>query len=95
MKRHRILIDTADGRVVPYECDVVQIPDGELAYRAHDRSLRPLDSEPAYAGDRYIASGWHETAEAARAEAVAVLMLRIAKLKQLAEACDTNAEGEA
>lgn len=91
MKRHRLVIDMAEGTMQRRDCDAIEIASGELGYRAYDRTLRPFSSEPCHAGARYISTAWHETDAYARAEAVAALERRISELKHLISLCHADA----
>lgn len=84
--KHRVIADIPNGTAEPVVADVVQV-DGTAFYRAHDRSLRPLESDSLHSGEKYVVSGWHDDQAAAYAEAAEELGRRSQQLAALRLIC--------
>ena len=86
MTKFRVIADIPKGTAVPVIADVVQV-DGTAFYKAHDRSLRPVDSDGLHSGENYISSRWHDDQAAAYAEVADELGRRSQHLAALRLIC--------
>jgi hypothetical protein len=91
MTKHRVIADIPNGTAKPVAADVVQV-DGTTFYRAHDRSLRPVDSDRLHSGENYISSRWHDDKADAFAEVAEELGRRSQQLAALRLLCLAGAE---
>jgi hypothetical protein len=91
MTKHRVIADIPNGTAKPVAADVVQV-DGTTFYRAHDRSLRPIDSDRLHSGENYISSRWHDDKADAFAEVAEELGRRSQQLAALRMLCLTGQE---
>lgn len=91
MTKHRVIADIPNGTAKPVAADVVQV-DGTTFYRAHDRSLRPVDSDRLHSGENFIISRWHDHQADAFAEAAEELARRSQQLVALRMLCLTGQE---
>ena len=86
MTKHRVIADIPNGTAQPVAADVVQV-DGTAFYRAHDRTLRPVDTDILHSGEKYVISRWHDDQAAAYAEAADELGRRSQQLAALRMLC--------
>ena len=86
MTKFRVIADIPKGTAVPVIADVVQV-DGTAFYKAHDRSLRPVDRDGLPSGENYISSRWHDDQAAAYAEVADELGRRSQHLAALRLIC--------
>lgn len=86
MTKHRVICDIPRGTAEPTAADVVQV-DGTAFYRAHDRSLRPVDADRLHSGENYISSRWHDDQADAYAEVAEELGRRSQQLAALRLVC--------
>ena len=90
MTKHRVIADIPNGTTKPVIADVVQV-DGAAFYRAHDRSLRPVDADGLHSGENFISSRWHDDQATAYAEVAEELGRRSQQLAALRLLCLANA----
>jgi hypothetical protein len=86
MTKFRVIADIPKGTAVPVIADVVQV-DGTAFYRAHDRTLRPVDADSLHSGENFVISGWHDDQVSAYAEAAEELGRRSQQLAALRMLC--------
>jgi len=86
MMKHRVIADIKAGTAEPVTADVVQV-DGTDFYRAHDRSLRPVDADSLHSGEKFVITAWHDDQAAAYAEAADELGRRSQQLAALRMLC--------
>ena len=91
MTKHRVICDITRGTAEPSTAEVVCL-DGIDLYRAHDRSLRPVDAEGLHSGENFISSRWHDNQAAAYAEVAEELGRRSQQLAALRLLCLAGAE---
>ena len=92
MKKHQITIDIEAGGITPMSVDPIEVSPGRFYYAAYDQSLRPIDGESLFCGERFIRTAWHDEPAAARAEAAEELARRAEQLARLHEACMSGQE---
>lgn len=83
---HRIFVDTVAGTVTPISAEVVRLAGKDYVQHA-DGSLRLVESERAWSGERYISTGWHDDQAAAYAEAADLLGRRAQAVAALRLTC--------
>jgi len=86
MTKHRVLADIPNGTAQLVAAEVVQV-DGTAFYKAHDRSLRPVDADRLHSGENYISSRWHDDRADAYAEVAEELGRRSQQLAALRLIC--------
>jgi|LakMenEpi03Aug12_release.lakeMendotaPanAssembly.Ray.scaffolds.fasta_scaffold2412244_1 hypothetical protein len=86
MTKHRVLADIPNGTAQLVAAEVVQV-DGTAFYKAHDRSLRPVDTDRLHSGENYISSRWHDDRADAYAEVAEELGRRSQQLAALRLIC--------
>jgi hypothetical protein len=91
MNKYRVIADIPNGTAAPVAADVVQV-DGTAFYRAHDRSLRPVDADRLHSGENFISSRWHDDQAAAFAEVAEELGRRSQQLAALRLVCLAGGE---
>jgi hypothetical protein len=91
MTKHRVIADIPNGTAKPVIADVVHV-DGTTFVKAHDRSLRPVDSDRLHSGENYISSRWHDDQADAFAEVAEELGRRSQQLAALRMLCLTGQE---
>lgn len=91
MRLHRVIVDTLAATATPVASELVHV-DGKRFFRHTDGSLRLVDSERAWAGERFIATAWHSDLAAAYAEAADSLSRRAQTVAALRLTCLAGAD---
>jgi hypothetical protein len=88
---HRIYCDLIAGTAKPVSVEVFDL-NGGTYYKAYDGSLRPVDGEKLFSGERSISTGWHASQADAYAEAADELARRVRAVAALRLTCRAAAE---